>query len=463
MTEVNKGEKLRKAPLPFTTSTLQQEAARSLNFSTQQTMRVAQQLYEGVSLKDAGKGTEGLITYLRTDSTRVSAEAATAASAYITEHYGPEYAQASVKENSQGGARIQDAHEAIRPTDINRTPEKLKNALSREQLRLYELIWKRFTGSLMTPSRIETLQIRITAKADQDYLFTAGTTRTLFEGYRVVYRESDSEEEQKAAGLRTLKEGTKLTLEEIIPTQHFTQPPAHFTEASLVHTLEEKGIGRPSTYAPTISTLVARHYVTKEGRSLYVTELGDAVNAIMKSSFPEIDDVAFTANMESLLDLVAEGQMDWKDIVRNFYPDLDREVKEAEENLGKVKIADEETDVPCSKCGRNMVIKYGPYGKFLACPGFPECHNTMPFYEKAGVKCPKCSHELIVRRSRRGRRFYGCENQECDFISWAKPSEVRCPKCGGWMAHKGETLVCQNSTCGYSFKEEKESSKQGEL
>ena len=452
VTEVKKSEKLRKAPLPFTTSTLQQEAARVLNFSTQKTMRVAQQLYEGVDTK--GNGAEGLITYLRTDSTRISQEASAAAAAFVVKQYGEAYAAAPEKtENAGGSVKIQDAHEAIRPTDITRTPQQLKGTLSREQFRLYELIWKRFVGSRMAPARIEMLQIKITAKADQDYLFTTGTSRTLFEGYRAVYRESDAEADQKTAGLRTLEEGTKLTLEQLIPAQHFTQPPAHFTEASLVHTLEEKGIGRPSTYAPTISTLLARHYITKEGRSLYVSELGEAVNSIMKNSFPEIDDVGFTANMESLLDMVGEGRMDWKDIVRNFYPDLDREVKDAEETLGKVKIADEETDILCDKCGRRMVIKYGPSGKFLGCPGFPECRNTMPFYEKAGVKCPKCGHEIVVRRSRKGRRYYGCENPECDFVSWAKPSEVRCEKCGSWMAHKGEMLVCQNSTCGYSCKD----------
>ena len=459
VTQVKKGEKLRKAPLPFTTSTLQQEASRVLNFSTQKTMSVAQQLYEGIDIK--GKGTEGLITYLRTDSTRISEEAASAAEAFITRQYGPQYAaqkEKAGKAEPGQSRRIQDAHEAIRPTDVSKTPDSVKAALSKEQLRLYTLIWKRFVGSCMAPARIETLQIRITAAASEEYLFTTGTTRTLFEGYRAVYRESDGEEDPKVAGLTTLKEGTKLTLEKVLPEQHFTQPPAHFTEASLVHTLEEKGIGRPSTYAPTISTLLARHYVTKEGRSLYVSELGDAVNSIMKNSFPEIDDVGFTANMESLLDMVAEGQMFWKDIVRNFYPDLDREVQEAEETLSKVKIADEESDVVCDKCGRTMVIKYGPYGKFLACPGFPDCHNTMPFYEKAGVACPKCGSDLIVRRSRKGRRFYGCENPECDFISWARPSQMRCPKCGGWMAHKGQMLVCQNSTCGYSCSEEKETS-----
>ena len=482
VTEVKKGEKIRKAPLPFTTSTLQQEASRTLNFSTQKTMRIAQQLYEGIDIK--GRGTVGLITYLRTDSTRISREAAATAASYIAENFGLDYVAqpellsehdqqegenqsvegalpvseaadaASAKRNGgDGGSRIQDAHEAIRPTDINLTPEKAKNALTREQLRLYELIWKQFVGSCMTSARIETLQIRVTAKADQDYLFTAGTSRTLFEGYQVVCRDDGDEEKQKTAGLRDLKEGDRLKLEKLRPQQHFTQPPAHFTEASLVHTLEEKGIGRPSTYAPTISTLLARHYVTKEGRSLYVTELGDAVNSIMKSSFPEIDNVAFTANMESLLDMVAEGKMEWKEIVRNFYPDLDREVKKAEETLGKVRIEDEETDVLCEKCGRRMVIKYGPHGKFLACPGFPECHNTMPYFEKADVKCPKCGQDLVVKRSRKGRRYFGCENAECDFISWAKPSEIRCPKCGGWMVHRGANLVCQNETCRYSCNE----------
>ncbi len=502
VSEVKTGERSRKAPLPFTTSTLQQEAARALNFSTQKTMMVAQQLYEGVDLKGKGRGTVGLISYLRTDSTRISEEAASAAAAYITQQYGAEYsayakkakdagrkkgAQEALDAASKAGGqkvpdaasaegargalgtaakagdgnspRIQDAHEAIRPTDITRTPQSVKEALTREQFRLYELIWKRFVGSCMTPAVSETLQIRITARADQDYIFTTGTSRQLFAGYRVVYRESGAEEEPKVQGLSDLTEGSTLTLSEVRKEQHFTQAPAHFTEASLVHTLEEKGIGRPSTYAPTISTLLARHYVTKEGRSLFVTELGEAVNSIMKNSFPEVDDIAFTAHMESLLDLVAEGKMEWKEIVRNFYPDLDREVKQAEETLGKVKIADEETDIVCDKCGRNMVIKYGPHGKFLGCPGFPECRNTKPFFEKIGVKCPKCGSDVVRRRSRKGRKFFGCENPECDFLSWARPSEVRCEKCGGWMAYKGNKLVCQNSTCGYSCDAEEDSLK----
>ncbi len=463
VTSVKKTERLRKAPLPFTTSTLQQEAARALNFSTSRTMRIAQQLYEGVKLGSGGE--VGLITYLRTDSTRISDEANAAATDYIRDQYGEEYlpegaasAGNSARTREQGSHRIQDAHEAIRPTDITRTPASVKNALTKEQFRLYELIWKRFTGSRMAPARTENLQIKISAGADGDYVFTTGTSRNLFAGYQAVYRESDAEEDKKVAGLMELKEGDSLKMAKISPTQHFTQPPAHFTEASLVHTLEELGIGRPSTYAPTISTLLARHYITKEGRSLYVTELGEAVNSIMKSSFPEVDDVLFTANMESLLDMVAEGKMDWKNIVRNFYPDLEREVQEAEETLGKVTIADEQTDVICDKCGRNMVIKYGPHGKFLGCPGFPDCHNTMPYFEKAGVKCPKCGREVVLRRSRKGRKFYGCENPDCDFISWSKPSDVRCPKCGDWMAYKGAKLVCQNKTCGYSENAKKNSS-----
>ncbi len=463
VTSVRRTQRQRKAPLPFTTSTLQQEASRVLNFGTQKTMRIAQQLYEGVDIK--GEGTVGLITYLRTDSTRISDEANAAAAGYIRSAYGDRYLGAaagsaageSASANGTSGARIQDAHEAIRPSDIRRTPAALKNELSRDQFRLYELIWKRFAGSRMAPAEYENLQVRITAEADREYVFTAGGARVLFEGYQVVYQDPDSDKDGKMGVLDQLEEGGKLVCGNILPQQHFTQPPAHFTEASLVHTLEEKGIGRPSTYAPTISTLLARHYITKEARSLYVTELGEAVNTIMKTSFPEIDDVGFTANMESLLDLVAEGQMEWKSIVRNFYPDLDREVKAAEESLGKVRIADEETDILCDKCGRRMVIKYGPHGKFLACPGFPECHNTMPYYEKAGVRCPECGGEVVIRRSRKGRKFFGCENPECSFISWSRPSEERCPKCGSWMAERGTKLVCQNKVCGYSMNKQKKS------
>ena len=439
--QIKKGERTRKAPLPFTTSTLQQEASKALNFSTQKTMRLAQQLYEGIDIK--GEGTVGLITYLRTDSTRISAEADQAARDYIKETYGEEFVETTQITGKKEG-KIQDAHEAIRPSDIRRTPVHLKEALSRDQLRLYQLIWKRFTASRMQAARYETTSITIGAG---QHRFTVNASRLEFQGYLSVY--SDGEEEKTNRIFGKPEEGMKLTLSSFDPKQHFTQPPAHFTEATLVHTLEEKGIGRPSTYAPTITTLLARHYVTKEQRNLYMTDLGGAVNNMMVEAFPTIVDVSFTANLETLLDTVGEGKLEWKDIVRNFYPDLEEAVQEAQKNLDKVTIADEVSDVVCDQCGRNMVIKYGPHGKFLACPGFPDCRNTKPYLEKAGVPCPKCGQEIILRRSRKGRLFYGCENPDCDFISWQKPSAKKCPKCGGYMVEKGAKLVCQADNCGF--------------
>ena len=440
--DIKKGERIKKPPLPFTTSTLQQEAARTLNFSTQKTMRLAQQLYEGIDLP--GEGTVGLITYLRTDSTRISAEADEAARRFILETYGERYVAEHVAEK-KASQKIQDAHEAIRPSDIHRTPVIVKDALSCDLFRLYQLIWKRFTASRMEQARYETTTVTITAN---DYLFTVSASRLLFDGFMSVY--TDSEEEEKGNVLSgRLDEQSKLTLSELVPKQHFTQPPAHYTEASLVRTLEELGIGRPSTYAPTITTLLARRYVIKDQKNLYLTELGEAVNQIMKKSFPSIVDVSFTANLETLLDTVGEGELNWKAIVRNFYPDLDEAVREAEKSLEKVTIADEVTDVICDQCGRNMVIKYGPHGKFLACPGFPECRNTKPYLEKAGVKCPKCGGEVVILKTRKGRRYYGCENQECDFMSWQKPSDCRCPQCGGYMLEKGNKLLCASENCGY--------------
>ena len=414
--EIKKGTRTRKAPLPFTTSTLQQEAAKVLNFSTQKTMRLAQQLYEGVDIK--GHGTIGLITYLRTDSTRISDQADAAAKDYIRENYGEKYVAQQVSQSKNGG-KIQDAHEAIRPSDIRRTPTLVKEALSRDQFRLYQLIWKRFTASRMEPAQYETTQVRIRGG---EYIFQVAASKKIFDGYLNVYTEADAEEKGNVISGH-LDETSVLSLRELLPKQHFTQPPAHFTEASLVHTLEELGIGRPSTYAPTITTLLGRHYITKEQRNLFMTDLGDAVNQIMKQSFPTIVDEKFTANLETLLDTVGEGSLDWKEVVRNFYPDLDAAVKAAQESLEKVTIADEVTDVICEECGRNMVVKYGPHGKFLACPGFPECRNTMPFFEKAGVSCPKCGGEVVIRRTRKGRRYFSCENPECDFMSWQKPKE----------------------------------------
>ena len=450
--EVKKGERTKKAPTPFTTSTLQQEAATALNFSTQKTMRLAQQLYEGVEIK--GSGTVGLITYLRTDSTRISDEADAAARTYIQEQYGAEYVAEKVETNN-GGKKIQDAHEAIRPTDISRTPQEVKESLSRDQFRLYQLIWKRFAASRMTPARYETITVKVGAG---EYRFNVSTSRIAFEGFRSVYVDSNEEKEETNAMAGKIEPGMELTLQALDCKQHFTQPPAHYTEATLVRTLEELGIGRPSTYAPTITTIIARRYVVKENKNLYMTELGEIVNNIMKDAFPSIVDVNFTANMESLLDSIGDGKVHWKTVVENFYPDLDEAVQAAEKNLEKVEIADEETDVVCEECGRNMVIKYGPHGKFLACPGFPECRNTKPYLEKIGVACPLCGKDIVIRKTKKGRRYYGCEgNPECEFMSWQKPVAKKCPQCGGYMVEKGNRLVCADKACGYvCAKEENE-------
>ena len=383
---VKKSEKIKKSPLPFTTSTLQQEAAKTLNMSTKRTMNIAQQLYEGVDIK--GRGTVGLITYLRTDSTRVADEAKVASKDYISENYGEKYLPQS-SNAKKDDKKIQDAHEAIRPTDLSLSPALVKESLQRDQFRLYQLIWKRFVASQMAPAQYETTSVRIGAG---EYIFTVSASKIVFDGFMSVYKTDDDNEETNALA-KGLDENSVLTLDDVNGTQHFTQPPAHFTEASLVKALEEQGIGRPSTYAPTISTIIARHYVIKENKNLYISELGNAVNNIMMTAFPTIVDVKFTANMESLLDGVAEGTVEWKEIIRNFYPDLKVAIDEAEKELEHVKIEDEVTDVICDKCGRNMVIKYGPHGKFLGCPGFPECHNTKPYLEKIGVACPKCGKE----------------------------------------------------------------------
>lgn len=442
--EVRTGERVKKAPLPFTTSTLQQEAAKVLNFSTQKTMRLAQQLYEGVDLKN--NGTVGLISYLRTDSTRISAEADAAAREYIRSQYGEQYAaKGDTTENKN--KKAQDAHEAIRPTDVTRTPTALKESLSRDQFRLYQLIWKRFVASRMEAAKYETMSVRIKGG---EYWFTVSASRISFDGFMSVYVQEEDEKKDSGAHLKNLEKDMVLTLGEFQKEQHFTQPPAHYTEASLVKTLEELGIGRPSTYAPTITTIINRRYVAKENKNLYITELGEVVNNMMKQAFPSIVDVNFTANMEGLLDCVGDGKVAWKTVVRNFWPDLIESVRQAEKDLEEVKIEDEVTDVICDVCGRNMVVKYGPHGKFLACPGFPECRNTKPYLEKIGVKCPKCGGEIILKKTKKGRRYYGCEhNPDCDFMSWQKPSAEKCPKCGGYMLEKGNRLVCADKTCGY--------------
>ena len=440
---IKKGEKVKKSPLPFTTSTLQQEAAKTLNMSTKRTMNIAQQLYEGVDIK--GKGTIGIITYLRTDSTRVADEAKEASKDYISANYGDKYLLEG-RSSKKDDKKIQDAHEAIRPTDLSLSPSVVKDSLQRDQFRLYQLIWKRFIASQMAPAVYETTSVKIAAGR---YRFTVAASKVAFDGFMYVYKNEEDNEETNTLA-KGLDENSVLTLEDVNGVQHFTQPPAHFTEASLVKTLEEQGIGRPSTYAPTISTIIARHYVVKENKNLYVSELGMAVNNIMMTSFPTIVDVKFTANMESLLDGVAEGTVEWKEIIRNFYPDLKVAIDEAEKQLEHVKIEDEVTDVICDKCGRNMVVKYGPHGKFLGCPGFPECHNTKPYLEKIGVSCPKCGKDVILKKTKKGRMFYGCEGYpECDFVSWQKPSDKKCQKCGGYMVEKGNKLVCADETCGY--------------
>ena len=443
--DIKKGERTKKAPVPFTTSTLQQEASKALNFATAKTMRIAQQLYEGVDIK--GSGTVGLITYLRTDSTRISEEADSAAREYITAQFGEEYVAEGDAKKTSDKKIIQDAHEAIRPTDVTRTPAAVKEFLSRDQFRLYQLVWKRFIASRMQPARYETTSVKIAAG---QYRFTVAASKVSFEGFKSVYTEAGEAKEENNVLLKGLDMDSVLTKESLDTKQHFTQPPAHYTEATLVKTLEELGIGRPSTYAPTISTIIARRYVAKENKNLYLTEIGEVVNHIMKQSFPSIVDVNFTANMESLLDGVAEGKVRWKTIIENFYPDLEAAVEKAEKELEQVKIEDEVTDVICEQCGRNMVVKYGPHGKFLACPGFPDCRNTKPYLEKIGVPCPICGKDVVIRKTKKGRRYYGCEdNPECEFMSWQKPSTKKCPRCGAYMLEKGNKLVCSDEQCGY--------------
>lgn len=440
---VKTGKREKKAPLPFTTSTLQQEASKALNFSIQKTMRIAQQLYEGVDVK--GNGTVGLITYLRTDSTRVSDEAKSAAVDFISQNYGEDYLQEGAAKAKANGTKVQDAHEAIRPSDITRLPSEIKDSLSRDQFRLYQLIWKRFVASQMSSAVYETVNVKIAAG---DYRFTVADSKRVFDGFMLVYTASDEEKDDKKLSAHGLHEDTKLGFSSFEEKQHFTQPAPHFTEASLVHTLEELGIGRPSTYSPIISTLLKRRYITKEAKNIFVTELGEVVNGIMKESFPSIVDEHFTANMEGLLDEVEEGTVNWKSVISNFYPDLEEAVEIAESQLQKVKIEDEVTDVVCEECGRNMVVKYGPHGKFLACPGFPDCRNTKPYLEKIGVACPKCGKDIVMKKSKKGRRFYGCEdNPNCDFMSWARPVAKPCPECGFYMVRKGSKLVCANEEC----------------
>ena len=443
ISDIKKGERVKKSPLPFTTSTLQQEASKQLNFSTQKTMSIAQQLYEGVDVK--GLGTVGLITYLRTDSVRISDEAEKMAKEYIENNYGSEFAKNDSTE-VKTAKKVQDAHEAIRPTDIARTPQAVKDSLSRDQFRLYQLIWKRFTASRMNSAIYKTVSVKIEANGHN---FTAATSKLEFEGFMSVYTDDDEKTDNNRL-LMNLSKETKVSLEKMESKQHFTQPPSHYTEASLVRAMEELGIGRPSTYAPTITTILARRYVTKENKNLYLTELGEVVNAMMKEAFPSIVDVNFTATMETLLDGVAEGNVPWKTVVSNFYPDLEEAVEAAKKDIAEVKIADEVSDEVCDICGRQMVIKYGPHGRFLACPGFPECRFTKPYFEKIGIECPKCGKDIVMKKTKKGRKYFGCiDNPDCDFMVWQKPAKEKCPECGAIMLEKGNKLVCSDENCGH--------------
>lgn len=445
VTDVKTGSRQKKPVATFTTSTMQQEASKHLNMATQKTMMIAQQLYEGVNVK--GEGTVGLVSYIRTDSFRISDEAYEAAVAFIKETYGDAFVNPErIVYKSKG--KTQDAHEAIRPTNVSRTPESIKDSLSKDQYRLYKLIWERFVASQMSPAVYDTLSVKLSAG---DYTFRASGSRLRFSGFLEAYSKGEEEDEKV---IPKLTQGDILQAEQLLPEQHFTQPPARYTDASLIKTLEEIGVGRPSTYAPTLTTIQARHYVTKEAKNLFPTELGEMVDEIMKTYFPDIVDIDFTANMEKRLDDVEMGKEEWKQIIRDFYPDFKKSVENAAEKLEKIEIKDEETDIVCEKCGRNMVIKYGRYGKFLACPGFPECQNAKPYFEEAGVNCPECGGKVLIKKTKRGRIYYGCEHNGdgCDFMSWNKPTGEKCPECGAFLEEKGRKnpkIVCSNEKCGY--------------
>ncbi len=454
VTEVKKGKRTKKPLPPFTTSTMQQEASKNLNFTAVKTMSVAQQLYEGVDI--TGQGTIGLVSYIRTDSTRISDEAFAEAKTYITETYGVEFANPEKSEHKNSG-RSQDAHEAIRPTYVNLTPASIKDSLTKEQLKLYTLVWERFVAAQMMPALYDTVSVSIGING---HVFRASGSTLKFAGYKTVYKR---DEEEKEPLLPEINEGDILMQSELKPEQHFTQPPARFSEAMLVRTLEENGVGRPSTYAPTIATITARGYVTKENKAFFPTELGEAVNEILCNNFGDIVDAEFTSRMENQLDGVEDGDVEWKEVLRKFYPDFAEKVKEAEEKVSEVEIKDLESDVICNICGRRMVIKMGRYGKFLACPGFPECRNTLPLFEDAGVSCPKCGAKVIIKKSKKGRKFFVCENSEnCDFISWSKPTGENCPTCGSFLVEKGSKGVvsCSDAKCGYRCEKENNDEKE---
>ena len=417
--DVKKSKREKKAPLPFTTSTMQQEAGKLLNFTVAKTMSVAQKLYEGIDLP--GRGTTALITYLRTDSTRIAEEAVIACKSYIEDNYGKEYASETVASEKEKGNKVQDAHEAIRPTYIDLAPADVKESLTKDEYKLYSLIWRRFIACRMKPAVYDTEKVTFDANS---YTFTANSSKVAFQGFLTMYK-SIEDEEEKTSKLPSFNVGDELELDNFDKEQHFTQAPPHFTESSLVKLLEENGIGRPSTYAPTINTLLKRRYVTKEKKNLFITELGNAVNNIMTKAFDDIVDEKFTVNMEKQLDEVESGNVEWKQVLRDFYPKLKAELEDAEKNLEKVSIKEEVTDEKCDNCGTNLVVKYGPYGKFLACPNFPNCRFTKSYFEHTGIKCPQCKeHELYKLRTKKGRIFFGCSDPNCTYMAWQLPKDA---------------------------------------
>ncbi len=457
---VVRGERKRTPAPPFTTSTLQQEASRKLGFTAKRTMAAAQQLYEGVDIK--GSGSVGLITYMRTDSLRISAEAQQESRGYISERFGGEYIPKTPRQyKAKNGA--QDAHEAIRPTSVLFEPERVKDSLKPDLFKLYRLIWNRFLASQMSNAVFDTVQADISGG---DYIFKASGMTVKFDGFTAVYVEGRDTEEEKDGKLPPLEEGQTLLLRDIESKQHFTQPPARYTEASLVKTMEEDGIGRPSTYAPTITTITARGYVGREGKALFPTELGTIVTELMEQYFSDIVNIEFTANMEKKLDSVEDGTKEWKDIIREFYPPFEKTLTAAEEAIGNVEIRDEVSDVKCEKCGRMMVYKQGRFGKFLACPGYPECKNTKSIVKELGVDCPICGKPVQVRKSKKGVTYYTCETGTDCFLSWDEPTKLKCPQCGAMLlkrrAFRGRgpfRYVCMNEECGYTETPPKEKKK----
>ncbi len=463
VSQIKMGEKKKTPAPPFTTSSLQQEAGRKLNFTTMRTMQVVQQLYEGIDLE--GEGTQGLVTYIRTDSVRVSDEALTAVRAFIPEQYGTEYLP-ETPNIYKGRKNAQDAHEAIRPTSVARTPDSIKASLTREQFQLYRLIWSRFVASQMKPALYDTMQMDVTGGG---LLLRFNGEKKRFAGFTSLYEEGQDETQEAAeTTLPAFKEGDPVLLEGVESEQHFTQPPARFTEASLVKTLEEKGIGRPSTYAPTITTIIARGYVMRESKRLYPTELGQMINRMMVEYFAPIVDTEFTAEMEDELDEVEEKDTDWREVLRRFYPPFKEMLDKAEADIEKVELKDEVSDVQCDKCGAMMVYKMGRFGRFLACPNFPECHNTKPVLHYIDAACPKCGGRLLEKNSRKNRKFYGCEHYpECDFVSWDMPAKEKCEKCGSYMTvkhtKKGEEWhICANEACRHKVKVSDNEEEQGE-